>query len=139
MALSKQSTCSSSESRNALRRESTVDMTEAGLLCAVECSTRKPSGLVVRRQLAHQKLEVTLALYLAGFQQILHQLEDRDDVPALLWMLLIRRQKLRQHQNDRSEQPLRRIIEKSILSAVAVIAIGVDNGFIILLSQMLSK
>jgi len=93
---------------------------------------------VVRRQLAHQKLEVTLALYLAGFQQILHQFEDRDDVPALLWMLLIRRQKLRQYQNDRSEQPLRRIIEKSILSAVAVIAIGVDNGFIILLSQMLS-
>ena len=93
---------------------------------------------MVRRQLAHQKLEVTLALYLAGFQQILHQFEDRDDVPALLWMLLIRRQKLRQYQNDRSEQPLRRIIEKSILSAVAVIAIGVDNGFIILLSQMLS-
>jgi len=72
---------------------------------------------------------VTLALYLAGFQQVLHQLEDRDDVPSLLWMLLIRRQKLRQHQNDRSEQPLRRIIEKGILSAVAVIAIGVDNGF----------
>ena len=82
---------------------------------------------------------MTLAFYLAGLQQILHQLEDRDDVSALLWMLLIRRQKLRQYQNDRSEQPLRRIIEKSILSAVAVIAIGVDNGFIILLSQMLSK
>lgn len=94
---------------------------------------------MVRRQLAHQELEVTLALYFAGFQQILHQLEDRDDVPALLWMLLIRRQKLRQYQNGRSEQPLRRIIEKGILPAVAVIAIGVDNGFIILLSQMLSK
>ena len=84
---------------------------------------------MIRGQLAHQELEVTLALYLAGFQQVLHQLEDRDDVPSLLWMLLIRRQKLRQHQNDRSEQPLRRIIEKGILSAVAVIAIGVDNGF----------
>ena len=90
---------------------------------------------MVRRQLAHQELEVTLALYLAGLQQILHQLEDRDDVPSLLWMLLIRRQKLRQHQNDRSEQPLRRIIEKGILPAVAVIAIGVDNGFIILLHR----
>ena len=78
---------------------------------------------------------MTLALYLAGLQQILHQLEDRDDVPALLWMLLVRRQKLRQYQNDRSEQPLRRIIEKGILSAVAVIAIGVDNGFIILLHR----
>ena len=71
-----------------------------GLFCAVECSTSKPSGLVVWRQLAHQELEVTLALYFAGFQQILHQLEDRNDVPALLWMLLIRRQKLRQHQDD---------------------------------------
>ena len=78
---------------------------------------------------------MTLALYLAGLQQILHQLEDRDDVPSLLWMLLIRRQKLRQHQDDRSEQSLRRIIEKGILSAVAVIAIGVDNGFIILLHR----
>ena len=48
---------------------------------------------------------------------------------------LIRRQKLRQHQDDRSEQSLRRIIEKGILSAVAVIAIGVDNGFIILLHR----
>ena len=71
---------------------------------------------------------MTLALYLAGFQQILHQLEDRDDVPAFLWMLLIWRQKLRQHQNDRSEQSLRRIIEKGVLSAIAVIAIRIDNG-----------
>ena len=72
---------------------------------------------------------MTLALYLAGFQQILHQLEYRDDVPAFLWMLFIRRQKLRQHQNDRSEQALRRIIEKGILSAIAVITIRIDNGF----------
>ena len=50
-------------------------------------------------------------------------------MPAFLWMLLIRRQKLRQHQNDRSEQSLRRIIEKGVLSAIAVITIGVNNGF----------
>ena len=90
---------------------------------------------MVRRQLAHQELEVTLALYLAGLQQILHQFEDRDDVPALLRMLRIRRQKLCQQQDDRSEQALRRIVEKGILSAIAVIAIGVDNGFIILLHR----
>jgi len=72
---------------------------------------------------------MALALYLAGFQQILHQLKDRDDVPALLRMLLIRRQKLRQHQDDRSEQPLRRIVEKGVLSTIAVITIGVNNGF----------
>ena len=72
---------------------------------------------------------MALALHLAGFQQVLHQLEDRNDVPALLWVLLIRRQKLRQHQDDRSEQALRRIVEKGILSAVAVITIGVNNGF----------
>ena len=103
------------------------------LFCSIQL--RPCPAEVVRRQLAHQELEVTLALYLAGLQQILHQLEDRDDVPSLLWMLLIRRQKLRQHQNGRSEQPLRRIIEKGILPAVAVIAIGVDNGFIILLHR----
>lgn len=78
------------------------------LFCSIQL--RPCPAEVVRRQLAHQKLEVTLALYLAGLQQILHQLEDRDDVPALLWVLLIRRQKLRQHQDDRSEQSLRRII-----------------------------
>ena len=50
-------------------------------------------------------------------------------MPALLRMLRIRRQKLRQQQDDRSEQALRRIIEKGVLSAIAVIAIGVDNGF----------
>ena len=72
---------------------------------------------------------MTLALYLTGFQQILHQLEDRDNVPALLRMLLIRRQKLRQHQNDRGEQTFRRIIEKGVLSAIAVITIRIDNGF----------
>ena len=44
-------------------------------------------------------------------------------------MLLIRRQKLRQHQDDRSEQPLRRIVEKGVLSTIAVITIGVNNGF----------
>ena len=50
-------------------------------------------------------------------------------MPALLRMLRIRRQKLCQQQDDRSEQALRRIVEKGILSAIAVIAIGVDNGF----------
>ena len=50
-------------------------------------------------------------------------------MPAFLGMLLIRRKKLRQHQDDRGEQSLRRIIEKGVLSAIAVIAIGVDNGF----------
>ena len=72
---------------------------------------------------------MTLALYLAGFQQILHQLENGNDMPAFLGMRLIRWKKLRQHQNDRGEQSLRRIIEKGVLSAIAVIAIGVDNGF----------
>ena len=43
-----------------------------GLFRAIECSARKPSGFVVRWQLTHQKLKVTLALYLTGFQQILH-------------------------------------------------------------------
>ena len=37
MALSKHSTCSSSESRKALSRESTVDMTEA-MACSAELS-----------------------------------------------------------------------------------------------------
>ena len=68
------------------------------LFCSIQL--RPCPAEVVWRQLAHQELEVTLALYFAGFQQILHQLEDRNDVPALLWMLLIRRQKLRQHQDD---------------------------------------
>ncbi len=34
--------------------------------------------------LAHQKLEVALALYATGGQKVLHQLEDTDDVSALL-------------------------------------------------------
>ena len=47
------------------------------LFCSIQL--RPCPAEVVRRQLAHQELEVTLALYLAGLQQILHQLEDRDD------------------------------------------------------------
>ena len=39
---------------------------------------------------------------------------------ALLWMLLVRRQKLRQKQNDGGQEPLGRIIEECILSMVGV-------------------
>ena len=84
---------------------------------------------MVWRQLAHQELEVTLALYLAGFQQILHQLEYRHDVPPLLRVLLIRWQKLCKQQDRGGQQALRRIVEEGVLPAIAVIAIGADNGF----------
>ena len=46
MALSKQSTCSNSESRNALRRESTVDMTEA-MACSALLSAAPANHLAL--------------------------------------------------------------------------------------------
>ena len=83
---------------------------------------------MVRRQLAHQKLEVALALDATGFQKILHQLEHGDDVSALLGMVFVGRQELSQHQDDRGEQTFGGIVEEGVLPTVAVIAVRVDNG-----------
>lgn len=99
------------------------------MICAVESSSGKPLGLMVGWELRHQKLEVALALDLTGFQEILYQLEYRDDVAAVLGVLFIGRQKLSQHQDDRGEKTLCGIVEEGVLPAVAVIAVRVDNGF----------
>ena len=71
---------------------------------------------------------MALALDTAGLQQILHQLEHGDDMAALLGVVFIGRQELGQHQDDRSEKPFRRIVEESVLAAVAVIAVRIDDG-----------
>ena len=71
---------------------------------------------------------MALALDPAGLQKILHQLEHGDDMASLLGMVFIGRQELGQHQDDRGEKPFRRIVEESVLTAVAVIAVRVDNG-----------
>ena len=64
----------------------------------------------------------------AGFQKILYQLEHRNDVAALLGILLIGRQELGQHQNDGSQQTLCGIVEESILATATVIAVWVDDS-----------
>lgn len=43
-------------------------------------------------------------------------------------MVFIGRQELGQHQDDRGEKPFRRIVEESVLAAVAVIAVWIDDG-----------
>ena len=129
MALSKHRICSSSLSKKAFSRDRTVDYDGGhGLLGAVEGGSGEPPRLVVRRQLAHQKLEVALALDATGFQKILHQLEHGDDVSALLGMVFVGRQELSQHQDDRGEQTFGGIVEEGVLPTVAVIAVRVDNG-----------
>ena len=72
---------------------------------------------------------MALAFDLTGFQKILYQLEYRNDVAAILGMLFIGRQKLCQHQDDRGEKALCGIVEKGVLTAIAVITVRVDNGF----------
>ena len=49
-------------------------------------------------------------------------------MPALLGVVFIGRQELGQHQDDRGEKPFRRIVEESVLAAVAVIAVRIDDG-----------
>ena len=71
---------------------------------------------------------MALAFDPAGLQKILYQLEHGDDMPALLGVVFIRRQELGQHQDDRGEKPFRRIVEESVLAAVAVIAVRIDDG-----------
>ena len=75
---------------------------------------------------------MTLALYLAGFQQILHQLENGNDMPAFLGMRLIRWKKLRQHQNDRGEQSLRRIISSVIQKAFLILSLCSIDKFLLI-------
>ena len=71
---------------------------------------------------------MALALDPAGFQKVLYKLEHGDDMAALLWVVFIGRQELGQHQDDRGEKPFRCIVEESVLAAVAVIAVRVDDG-----------
>ena len=71
---------------------------------------------------------MALALDAAWFQQILHQLEYGDDMAALLGMVLVRRKKLGQHQDDRGEQTFGGIVEEGVLSTIAFIAVRVDDG-----------
>ena len=71
---------------------------------------------------------MALALDTAGLQKILHQLEHGDDMAALLGVVFIGRQELGKHQDDRGEQTFRRIVEKSVLAAVAVITVWIDDG-----------
>ena len=51
-----------------------------GLLRRVEGGPGKPAGLMIRRELFQQELELILSLHPAGGQQFLHQLEHRHDV-----------------------------------------------------------
>ncbi len=83
---------------------------------------------MVGRQLFHEKLELAFALYLAGGQQILHQLEHADDMAAvhLFPIHLGGRQIFGYQQNDGGQKPLGGIIEKLILSVV--LTAGIDDG-----------
>ena len=81
------------------------------------------------RQLVHEQLEAgTSPRATRRLQQILHQLEYRHDVPPLLRVLLIRRQKLRKQQDRGRQQALRRIVEEGVLSVVGV-SLRADDGF----------
>lgn len=81
---------------------------------------------MVRRQFTHEDLEMALVFRFAGFQKILYQLEHRDDVAALLGMLLIGRQELSQHQDDGSQQTFCGIIEEGVLTTATVISVRID-------------
>lgn len=62
------------------------------------------------------------AFDLAGFQQLLYELENRHDVPFL------RLAKLGGQQDHRGEKPLRCIIEKLILPEICLVLPGHDDG-----------
>ena len=80
------------------------------------------------RQLIHEHLEAGASPRTTRrLQQILHQLEYRHDVPPLLRVLLVRRQKLRKQQDRGRQQALRRIVEEGVLSVVGV-SLRADDG-----------
>ena len=80
------------------------------------------------RQLIHEQLETGASPRATRrLQQILYQLEYRHDVPPLLRVLLIRRQKLRKQQDRGGQQALRRIVEEGVLPVVGV-PLRADDG-----------
>ena len=98
------------------------------LLGAVECGACQPACLVLGRQLIHEQLKAGASPRTTRrLQQILHQLEYRHDVPPLLRVLLIRRQKLRKQQDRGGQQALRRIVEEGVLPVVGV-PLWADDG-----------
>ena len=80
------------------------------------------------RQLVHKQLKAGASPRTTRrLQQILHQLEYRHDVPPLLRVFLIRRQKLRKQQDRGRQQALRRIVEEGVLPVVRV-SLWADDG-----------
>ena len=80
------------------------------------------------RQLIHEQLETGASPRTTRrLQQILYQLEHRHDVPPLLRVLLVRRQKLCKQQDRGRQQALRRIVEEGVLPVVGV-SLWADDG-----------
>ena len=99
------------------------------LVGGVQRRPREPAGLVGLRQRVHQDLEPVFALgHFAGGQEVLHQLEDADDVPGFCIPRVLGRQILCQQKHNRCQQSLGRVVKECVLPVVGSVSLRVDDG-----------
>jgi len=84
----------------------------------------KPPRLVILRHHRHKELEAVLCLRPAAnwSKELLHQLEDGDDMPPLLRLLLCWRKVLGEEQDRRRQYTLGRLIKVRVLPIDAFVA-----------------
>ena len=85
---------------------------------------------MVWRKFRQQELELVLALHAAGCQELLHQLEDRDDVALLdrLAFRILGGQVFRHQQEHGGKQALGRVVEVGVLPVLGAVPGGIDQG-----------